>query len=420
MKKRIFLFFICMVLFISACSSEGDKENSNFGVKSITPYFSGIDTENNEVKFEFKADLNDKTYSQDFSQNWEIEKISLEDYEFYSQNLNKDFRKLENKLANNDFIYESKNDDFSKISSVFYKPGYYKISYSITDYIDTQKKDLILKIGEVDIPELYFLLNVPTSDKDVSDDYMGHFEISANNIDMTADYIDIRLADLRKSWYNSKIKIDPMKQFVINSGIGVDVKNRKGEILSKEFIGVSDFIQIQGKDSYAFFNNEEINLTNYPIEVLIKKHSSVNSTESFSYSTKNPLYFSILNFLGEAEGKKHFFESSYDTFDLKSFPYKFEKTGKNILSSSLFVGTAGIHFRKSNYTVCFSSDGIISKVVDLDIKRPYPTYPYGYLFGRLGKNGRVFPVGKYFLSELKKIDNFYIYDIAENSLERQE
>lgn len=173
MKKRIFLFFICMVLFISACSSEGDKENSNFGVKSITPYFSGIDTENNEVKFEFKADLNDKTYSQDFSQNWEIEKISLEDYEFYSQNLNKDFRKLENKLANNDFIYESKNDDFSKISSVFYKPGYYKISYSITDYIDTQKKDLILKIGEVDIPELYFLLNVPTSDKDVSDDYMG-------------------------------------------------------------------------------------------------------------------------------------------------------------------------------------------------------------------------------------------------------
>lgn len=418
MRKRIFLFFIS-IIFISACSSEEDKEKSGFGVKNITPYFSEIDTESNEVKFEFQANLNDNTYSQDFSQNWEIEKISLENYEFYSQNLDKDVRKLDNKSANTDFIHESKNDDLSKVSAIFYKPGYYKISYSITDYVDTQKKDLILKIGDVEIPELYFLLNVPTENKDVSDDYIGHFEILAKNIDMTADYIDIKLADLRKSWYNSKIKIDSMKQFVINCGISVDTRNKKGEILSKEFMGISDFIQIQGKDSYAFFNNEEINLTNYPIEVLIKKHFSGSNAENIFYSTKNPLYFSILNFFREVEGK-YFFESSYNTFDLQHFPYKFEKNGKNIVSSSLFVGTAGIHFKKSNYTVCFSSDGIISEVVDSDKKRPYPTYPYGYLFGRLGTTGRVFPVGKYFLSELKKIDNFYVYDIAKNSLERQE
>lgn len=418
MEKRILLFFICIV-FILACSSEEDKERSDFGVKNITPYFSGIDPESNEVKFEFQANLNDKIHSEVFFQNWEIEKISLENYEFYSQNLDKDLRKLENKLTDCDFIYESKNDDLSKNSAVFYKPGYYRISYSITDYVDTQKKDLILKIGDVDIPELYFLLNVPTNDEDVSDDYIGYFEISANNIDVTADYIDIKLADLRKSWYNSKIKIDSMKQFVINSGIHVDTKNEKGEIISKEFMYISDFIQLQGKDSSVFFNNEEINLTNYPIEVLMKKRSFASNMENVFYSTKNSIYFSLLKFFEEAEGKC-FFESSYDTFDLQRFPYKFEKNGKNIVSSSLFVGTAGIHFRKSNYTVCFSSDGIISEVVDSDKKRPYPAYPYGYLFGRLGKNGRVFPVGKYFLSELKKIDNFYVYDIAKNSLERQD
>ena len=419
MRKGIFLFFAC-IIFILACSSEENKEKNDFGVKNITPYFSGIDTESNEIIFEFQANLNDKTYSQDFFQSWEMEKISLEKYEFYSsQNMDEDLRVLENKLIDSYFIPESQNDVLSKISAVFYKPGYYKISYSITDYVDIQKKDLILKIGDVDIPELYFLLNVPACDEDVSDDYMGHFEISANNIDMTADYIDIKLADFKKSWYNSKIKIDSLKQFVINSGIHVDTKNEKGELVSKEFMGISDFIQIQSKDLSVFFNNEEINLTNSPIEVSIKKQLPVFNTENIFYSTKNSIYFSILKFFEKAEGKP-LFESSYDTFDLRQFPYKFEKNGKNIVSSSLFVGTAGIRFEKSNYTVCFSSDGIVSEVVDADKKRPYPAYPYGYLFGRLGENGRVFPVGKYFLSELKKIDNFYVYNIAENSLERQD
>jgi hypothetical protein len=413
MKRKIFLGFI-FIAFILSCAAEEEKNGDSFGVESITPYF--VDSNGDEMRFEFQANLIEDSYIQELSQSWEIEKISLENYPFHSMNSNKKNQILENSI-NNDFVYETKNDEDGKISALFYKPGYYKVSYSITDYAVTQKKDLILKVGNVEFPELYLSLNIPPEEKDVSNDYIGSFEIFAGNIDVTADYIDIKLAEMKSSWYNSKIKINTTKQFEIKSGISFSIENKEDDTVIKKFVAFSDFIQIQGKDTYEYFNNKEIDITNYPIEVSIKKHL-INDNDDILYSTKNPFYFSILNFFDDVEGKS-FFESLYGTFDLDKFPYKFEKANKNIISSNLFIGTSGIYFRKSKYTVCFSSDGIISEVVDSDKKRPFPTYPYGYLLGRLGQNGKVFPVGKYFLSDLKKMDNFYIYDIEKKSLEKQ-
>jgi hypothetical protein len=400
-----------------ACASEEEKTSNDFGVRDITPYFTGGNEDSCEMRFEFQANLTDKTYALDFSQNWEIEKISLENYNFYSGTLNnKTVEKNDNKIINNDFIYENKNDDLSRISAIFYKKGYYKVKYFITDYINTQEKELILKIGDVDIPDLYLSLNIPAIERDVSNDYVGHFEISAGNIDATPDYVDIELKELKKPWFNSKIKIDSLKQFAINSGVSFDIKNKKDEVLSNNFIAFSDFIEIQKKGEDFFFTNEEIDITNKQIEISIKNY--VYEEERFFYEMKNPLYFSILNF--EEKDGKSFFTSLYDTFDISRSPCKFQKMDKNVISSSLFVGTAGVYFKKSDYTVCFSTDGVVSEIVDVDKKRPYPTYPYGYLFGRLGENGCVFPIGKYFLSDSKKITDFYIYNMENNSLEKQE
>ena len=418
MKRRTFLFFI-FIMFMFACASEEEKTSNDFGVKNITPYFIGDNEDSSEMKFEFQANLTDETYALDFSQNWEIEKISLENYNFYSGKLNsKIVEKNDNKIINNDFIYENKNDDLSRISAIFYKNGYYKVKYFITDYENTQEKELILKIGEVDIPNLYLSLNIPDIERDVSNDYVGHFEISAGNIDTTPDYVDIELKDLKKSWFDSKIKIDSLKQFVINSGVSFDIKNKKDEVLSNNFVAFSDFIEIQKKGENFFFTNEEIDITNKQIEISIKNYVYENEEERLFYDMRNPLYFSILNF-GEENGKS-FFTSLYNTFDISKSPCKFQKTDKNVISSSLFVGTAGVYFKKSNYAVCFSADGVVSEIVDVDKKRPYPAYPYGYLFGRLGKNGCVFPIGKYFLSDSKKMTDFYIYDAVNNSLEKQE
>lgn len=418
MKRRTFLFFIfIMFMFMFACASEEEKTSNDFGVRDITPYFTGGNEDSCEMRFEFQANLTDKTYALDFSQNWEIEKISLENYNFYSGTLNnKTVEKNDNKIINNDFIYENKNDDLSRISAIFYKKGYYKVKYFITDYINTQEKELILKIGDVDIPDLYLSLNIPAIERDVSNDYVGHFEISAGNIDATPDYVDIELKELKKPWFNSKIKIDSLKQFAINSGVSFDIKNKKDEVLSNNFIVFSDFIEIQKKGEDFFFTNEEIDITNKQIEISIKNY--VYEEERFFYEMKNPLYFSILNF--EEKDGKSFFRSLYDTFDISRSPCKFQKMDKNVISSSLFVGTAGVYFKKSDYTVCFSTDGVVSEIVDVDKKRPYPTYPYGYLFGRLGENGCVFPIGKYFLSDSKKMTDFYIYDAVNNSLEKQE
>lgn len=415
MRKGIFLIFI-FVIFIFACSSEKESENSDFGVKGLTPYFNKINEENNEVQIDIRADLTDQTFMQELFQNWTVEKISLENYDFSLAFLDKKAESINEKSNNNDFIYENKNNESDKISAIFYKPGYYKVTYSITDLIETQKKELILKIGEVDIPELYFMLNIPNEEKDLSNDYIGNFEILAGNIDVTADYIDVKLSDIKTNWFNSKIKIDTTKQFVINSGVSSTVKNKKNEILSTDFVAFSDFIQIKGKDSFAYLNNEEIDITDSPVEVSIKKQLF---EEDVFYYTKNQFYFSNLNFFEENEGKQ-LFESSYGILELGKMPYKFGITAGNVISSSLFIGTSGIHFKKSNYTVCFSTEGIISDVVDSDGKRPYPTYPYGYLFGRLGKSGRVFPVGKYFLSDLRKLDNFYVYNMENKVLEKQD
>ena len=402
-----------------ACASEEEKTSNDFGVRDITPYFTGGNEDSCEMRFEFQANLTDKTYALDFSQNWEIEKISLENYNFYSGTLNnKTVEKNDNKIINNDFIYENKNDDLSRISAIFYKKGYYKVKYFITDYINTQEKELILKIGDVDIPDLYLSLNIPAIERDVSNDYVGHFEISAGNIDATPDYVDIELKELKKPWFNSKIKIDSLKQFAINSGVSFDIKNKKDEVLSNNFIAFSDFIEIQKKGEDFFFTNEEIDITNKQIEISIKNYVYENEEERLFYEMKNPLYFSILNF--EEKDGKSFFTSLYDTFDISRSPCKFQKMDKNVISSSLFVGTAGVYFKKSDYTVCFSTDGVVSEIVDVDKKRPYPTYPYGYLFGRLGENGCVFPIGKYFLSDSKKITDFYIYNTENNSLEKQE
>ena len=415
MRKGIFLIFI-FVIFIFACSSEKESENSDFGVKGLTPYFNKINEENNEVQIDIRADLTDQTFMQELFQNWTVEKISLENYDFSSAFLDKKAENINEKSNNNDFIYENKNNESDKISAIFYKPGYYKVTYSITDLIETQKKELILKIGEVDIPELYFMLNIPNEEKDLSNDYIGNFEILAGNIDVTADYIDVKLSDIKTNWFNSKIKIDTTKQFVINSGVSSTVKNKKNEILSTDFVAFSDFIQIKGKDSFAYLNNEEIDITDSPVEVSIKKQLF---EEDVFYYTKNQFYFSNLNFFEENEGKQ-LFESSYGILELGKMPYKFGITAGNVISSSLFIGTSGIYFKKSNYTVCFSTEGIISDVVDSDGKRPYPTYPYGYLFGRLGKSGRVFPVGKYFFSDLRKLDNFYVYNMENKVLEKQD
>ena len=105
-----------------ACASEEEKTSNDFGVRDITPYFTGGNEDSCEMRFEFQANLTDKTYALDFSQNWEIEKISLENYNFYSGTLNnKTVEKNDNKIINNDFIYENKNDDLSRISAIFYK-----------------------------------------------------------------------------------------------------------------------------------------------------------------------------------------------------------------------------------------------------------------------------------------------------------
>ena len=415
MKRAIFLFFI---MFMFACASEEERTSNDFGVKNIIPYFSGGNEDSCEMRFEFQANLTDKTYALDFSQNWEIEKISLENYNFYSGTLNKCLEKNDNKIINNDFIFESKNDDLSRISAIFYKKGYYKIKYFITDYESTQEKELILKIGDVDIPELYLSLNIPNTEKDVSNDYVGHFEIFAGNIDATPDYVDIELKEMKESWFNSKIKIDSLKQFVINTGVSFDVKNKKDEVLSNNFVALSDFVEIQKKGETFFFTNEEIDITNKQIEVSIKNYIYENEENRFFYDIKNPLYFSILNF-GEKDGKS-FFTSVYDTFDISKSPCKFQKKNENVILSSLFIGTAGVYLKKLDYAVCFSTDGIMSEIVDVDKKRPYPTYPYGYLFGRLGEKGRVFPIGKYFLSDSKRTKDFYIYDVTNSLLEKQE
>ena len=74
MRKGIFLIFI-FVIFIFACSSEKESENSDFGVKGLTPYFNKINEENNEVQIDIRADLTDQTFMQELFQNWTVEKI---------------------------------------------------------------------------------------------------------------------------------------------------------------------------------------------------------------------------------------------------------------------------------------------------------------------------------------------------------
>ena len=76
-----------------------------------------------------------------------------------------------------------------------------------------------------------------------------------------------------------------------------------------------------------------------------------------------------------------------------------------IYLAKIFIGSMGHRVIPNNYYVYFGPEGLDSPELDPKNNRDFPTLPYGFLIGKLGKNGKPFPIGnRYSYSYSNKID----------------
>lgn len=398
------LSFLILIVFFS-CSGSTESETAALNIEELVPVVvNNLPKETAEqVNVEVSARLDQAALGQEIIRRWELEKLNLD---IRKKDLSVEEGAELEEIDRRSFFVDESEKYPDKIVTTLYEPGYYKVKYTLTNFVEEKVEELIIKNREPVCPELYVSLNIPFNPKDSSDDYFGDFHLSAGNIDLTADFVKINFKDMMNGWYNTGIVVDPMKQFTVNSGIHVEKKIKETEKITKEFIAFSDLIQISNREKEVFFVTDQLDIRKNNLGFSVNFINSDGGKTQYSFDSC--FYYSILTW-GTKDGKP-FFDTSFESLKNADFPFSLERRNNDVSLMSMFIGTAGIRLRHYGYAVCFSSEGIRSESIDPRGERPYPTLPYGYMLGKLGEKGTVFPIGKHFINEPWKIKNVYSYD----------
>jgi len=415
MDRYIYFILLIIILFFSfSCSSEGtNNEAKPINIKNISLTYveDRAPRESDfQVEIELAGILGEENINQDIDFSWQIEYLDLD---INKENINSnpdntsDMQFFNNYLAGYYFLEVSKNPINSLLS--IYKPGYYKVTFTASNAKETKDKTVILKIGDIEIPELFVKINIPKYNYSNETDYKGKFYLNIeNNKNYSIDsdkIIGIKAKDIMDDWYGTGYCINPYLSFNITAGTHlIDTEPAILSSVGNESLEEFDII------TYSYKNNEDT----VTAPIILK---NINNTGAVSINKKGSkpwkdgnLYVSYLSWLNIDNKDQFNYSENIINKDNKHISYNLDNT----YLAKIFIGSLGHRVLPNNYFVYFGPDGIDSQELDPKNKRDLPYMPYGYLIGKLGKNGKTFAIGsRYSYSYSNKIE-IYSLDNSNN------
>lgn len=417
-------FFRCFLLsilffFLIECSTV-DEENKPIIINDI----SILKMENKapresdfQVDIELKANMSSDNLDQEIDYKWIVEDLKMDI--ILTKNTGLFDRTSDLVMINYKegvfFLDVSNNPLVSMLS--LYKPGYYRITLIASNINETKYKSTVIKVGNPLNMDLYFKFNIPSlvNNKDNTVDFKGKFYYTwfngtkRNSIDSDIFY-EVNAKDMSSDWYNTGIRINPFLSFGIDTGAYiVDDKKPYLASLEKTRSVESDCLKYDFKDEKGkIINNSPVILNKMSSNTVF----SIYKSGSASW-LKGDVFLSYLIW-GYDKDKDCFstFESKINAENINVTNY-FE----NKYLVKILIGPVGLKTRGSDYFVFFGTEGINLDELDLQKKRDFTGLPYGYLLGKLGKDGTPFPIGaSYYYSSslfkdiysLNKFDTFVI------------
>ena len=412
LKFRLFFIFIVIIYLVINCSTPySDDEDDNVVVNdiSIKKVSDKVPVENSsQIDLELLGIINNENYKQDIDYNWYIEYLTL-DLDIDNNSSIKD--SLDIDLINEDliinrylegyyFLEVSKKNPLNALLSI-YRDGFYKITLKVTDNNGIKEYSIIIKIGEPILPDLFVKVNIPKMNKLSKNDFIGKFYLNVflNNGFDNSNTIEINANEIKDDWYDTGIIINPFESFNIIAGT---------HILKDNFQHISSIIKsVDLDDEYDYIgytlNNEEFNHINSN-PLIIKGNNYNNFIISKLGSTlwlKGNLYVSFL--MWQDDNNTDYDKFIYFKRELNQNNTKIVINLNNIYLSKIFVGSFGHKVPFNNYYIFFGPEGINLDELDPKNIREYPGLPYGFLLGRLGDNGTVFPISNEYSYKTKKI-----------------
>lgn len=409
--KRFFTFLIIFSILFGCSTAEEDEEApiQLISISAIPVSGRGPSETADQQDMELFLKVSEKNLQQDIIYNWYVEEIPL-DIDSYKDGIDVSSDEDVTKMSNySNFFLEKSKSPLNVMLSI-YKPGYYKISVVASNLIETKQKSIIIKVGSPDFPTLRYSFNFPKNDL-TSDDFVGGFIVkytgSVNN-ENNGEQKFIEAKDIGSTWFDTGVAFNPLTSFSITTGTHVVEYNKEKHIVS---LGKNNLLA--GVDGFYYDTNKSKNLDVLLSPVLLKNIQSdfifkLYKKGSSSWADGSIFVSSLM--WGVDEYENPLFECVEKT--LSKDKTEVEIPVNNKFLAKVFIGSMGHKVPNNEYKVYFSPDGIDSNEYDLKKERPFQGLPYGHLVGKLGENGKVFPVGvKYVYSNTQNAPIFG-YDIV--------
>ncbi len=401
--KQISIYIIIIYLFIN-CSTPQHDEKKDVEVNDIT--INEVSNRTpvvnlNQVDLELLASVNEENFKQDIEYNWEVEYLKLDiesDSSLYtSNNVQNKENSLTNKYLEGYYLLDvSKKNPLNALLSI-YQEGFYRVTLKTSGSSNLKEYSVVVKIGEPPLPNLFVKVNIPKLDKLNKSDYIGKFYFSINNNELDDSEIhELNATEMQDKWFNTGLIINPFDSFNIVAGTHVLNDNLKSIVSALNNKNFSEFDSI----TYSLDNSELENISLTPLIIKGNNHNNFKIKKSGTKSwLKGDVYISLLTWKDD--------NSKYDKFIyskkiLNSFNTQFIANLKGVYLSKVFIGSFGHKVPYNNYYIYFGPEGTNLDELDPNNNREYPGLPYGYLLGRLGNDGKVFPISNNFKYETNK------------------
>ena len=232
-----------------------------------------------------------------------------------------------------------------------------------------------------------------------TNNYTGKFYLKKFPKDQSnsSDFSELHAKEMRDDWYDTGIVVNPFEPFKIIAGTHIlnDTSQNISSVINNK--------ELYGYDSIGYqLNNEEMKYFSFS-PLIIKgnnyKKILINKTGSTTW-LKGNLYISFLMWKDD--------NTEYDKFIYlkREINQNNTKINTNLNGSYLtkvFIGSFGHKMPFNNYYLYFGPEGANLDELDPKNTREYPGLPYGFLLGKLGEEGTVFPISNEFVYDTKRI-----------------
>jgi hypothetical protein len=409
-KTKLRLLFISTIIFyllINCSTPHTDEEEKDTEVVDdimINEVSNKVPVENSEqIDLELLAILSDENSKSKVDYTWYVEYLKLDIENSSSTSTNIDYSEdndlLISKYLEGYYFLESSKKNPSNALLSIYKDGFYKVTLKTSNNNNKEEYSVVIKVGEPVLPNLFVKVNIPKMNKLSKNSYVGEFYLKKIPEDQlnNSSFYELNAQEMMDDWYDTGIIINPFEPFKIIAG--THILNNSSQNISS----VINNKDLSDYDSIVYsFNSDEIkNISLCPLIVKGNNYNKIliNKTGSASWLMGN-LYISFLMWKDD--------NTEYDKFiylkrEINQHNTKISVNLNGTYLTKVFIGSFGHKIPFNNYYIYFGPEGSNLDELDPRNKREYPGLPYGFLLGKLGEDGTVFPISNQFNYETKQI-----------------